>query len=131
MRDLRTWRAPATGAGYAPTLCRDHEYLVGERHPDDGRIRDPRAAHVDGSCRLPADYGDPDIMRDDLLRMWSLGKAAMRDVQEILQMSRADVMYAAIDAGYGLHREEDDDAEERGAEMARLISEAKGEGTRH
>jgi len=26
------------------------------------------------------------VMKDDLLRMWSRGRAAMSDVQEILQM---------------------------------------------
>lgn len=67
------------GKRYALTLCRDHEYLVGERHSDDGRIRDPWARHV-GASVLPAGYDDPAAMTDDLLRMWSLGKAAMSDV---------------------------------------------------
>lgn len=119
------------GQRYALTLCRDHEHLVGERHPDDGRIRDPWAAHVEGSYRLPPDYGDPETMKDDLLCMWSRGKADMHDVQEILRMSRADVMYAAIEAGYCLNLGEEQDAEEKGAEIARLISAAKDDGTRH
>lgn len=118
------------GQRYALTLCRDHEYLVGERHPDDGRIRDPWARHV-GANPLPEGYDDPATMRDDLLRMWSRGEADMRAVQEILRMSRANVMYAAMEAGYGLHLEGDDDAEEKGAAMARLIAAAKDEGTRH
>lgn len=108
------------GKRYALTLCRDHEYLVGERHPDDGRIRDPWSAHVDGSYRMPVDYGDPEHMKDDLLRMWSRGKADMYDVQQLLQMSRAGVMDAALEAGYCLNLGEDPDAEEKGAEIARL-----------
>lgn len=71
------------GKRYALTLCRDHEYLVGERHPDDGRIRDPWARHVGGSA-LPEGYDDPATMKDGLLRMWSNGDADMRDIQEIL-----------------------------------------------
>lgn len=118
------------GQRYALTLCREHENLVGERHPDDGRIRDPWVRHVGGNV-LPEGYDDPAAMKDDLLRMWSRGEADMHDVQEILQMSRADVMYAAVEAGYGLHLEGDDDAEEKGAAMARLITAAKDEGTRH
>ncbi|MBY5462108.1 hypothetical protein [Rhizobium leguminosarum] len=119
------------GQRYALTLCRDHEYLVGERHPDDGRIRDPWARHVGGSV-LPEGYDDPKAMKDGLLRMWSNGDADMRDIQEILQMSRASVMYAAIEAGYGLHLEGDGvGADEKGAEFARLIETTKDDGTRH
>lgn len=105
--------------------------LVGERHPDDGRIRDPWARHVGGSVLLPEGYDDPDTMKDDLLCMWSRGKAHMHDVQQLLQMSRADVMYAAGEAGYELNLADDPDAEEKGAEIARLISVAKDDGTRH
>lgn len=46
-------------------------------------------------------------------------------------MSRAAVMSSAIEVGYGLHLEDDDDAEERGAEFARMIAAAKDDGTRH
>lgn len=119
------------GKRYALTLCRDHEHLVGERHQEDGRINDLWKAHVDGYIKLPPNYGLPKVIEDDLLRMWSRGEADMRDVQEILQMSRADVMQASIEAGHGLHLEDDGDAEERGAEFARLIAAAKDEGTRH
>lgn len=118
------------GQRYALTLCRDHEYLVGARHPDDGRIRDPWARH-EGVGVLPEGYDDPAAMKDELLRMWSRGEADMRDVQEILQMSRASVMSAALEAGYGLHIEGDEDDDEKGAEFARLIAAAKVEGTRH
>lgn len=119
------------GQRYALTLCRDHEHLVGERHPDDGKISDLWKAHVDGFIKLPPDYGVPAAMKDDLLKMWSSGEADMRDVQEILQMSRASVMSAAMDAGYGLHLEGDEDDDEEGAAFARLIAAAKDDGTRH
>jgi hypothetical protein len=119
------------GKRYALTLCREHEYLVGDRHPDDGKISDLWKAHVDGFIKLPPDYGVPATMTDDLLRMWSLGKAAMSDVQEILQMSRATVMSAALEAGYGLHLEGDEEDDEKGAEFARLIAAAQDDGTRH
>ena len=117
------------GKRYALTLCGQHEYLVGERHPDDGRARDPWARH-EGAVTLPEGYDDPLAMRDELLRMWSAGKADIRDVQEILRMSRADIMYSAGDAGYGLHLEGDEE-DDKGAEFARLIAEATDEGTRH
>ena len=118
------------GQRYALTLCRDHEYLVGERHPDDGRIRDPWARHV-GTSPLPEGYDDPAAMKDELLRMWSLGKADMRDVMEVLQVSRAAVMSSAVEAGYGLHLEGDEDYDEKGTEFARLIAAAQDDGTRH
>ncbi|RVP47350.1 hypothetical protein [Sinorhizobium medicae] len=79
---------------------------------------------------LPEGYVDPAAMKDKLLRMWSAGKADMHDVMEILRMSRASVMYAALE-GYGLHLEGDENAEEKGAEFARLIEAAKDDGTRH
>ncbi len=119
------------GQRYALTLCRDHEYLVGDRHPDDGKISDLWKAHVDGFIRLPPDYGIPAAMADDLLRMWSLGRAAMSDVQEILQMSRADGMSAALEAGYGLHLEGDEEHHEKGEAFARMIAAAQDDGTRH
>lgn len=118
------------GKRYALTLCRDHEDLVGERHPDDGRIRDPWARH-EGAGVLPDGYDDPAAMKDELLRMWSRGKADMHDVGEILQMSRAAVMSSAIGAGYGLHLEDHDDDDEKGAEFARMIAAAQDDGTRH
>jgi len=118
------------GQRYALTLCRDHEYLVGERHPDDGRIRDPWARHV-GASVLPEGYDDPEVMKDDLLRMWSRGRAAMSDVQEILQMSRATVMSAALEAGYGLHLEGNEEDDEKGEAFARMIAAAQDDGTRH
>lgn len=118
------------GKRYALTLCRDHEYLVGERHPEDGRIRDPWARHV-GASVLPEGYDDPAVMKDDLLRMWSAGKAGMRDVMEILQMSRAAVMSAAIEAGYGLLLDGDEEDDEKGEAFARLIAAAEDDGTRH
>jgi hypothetical protein len=120
------------GKRYALTLCRDHECLVGERHPDDGKISDLWKAHVDGFIKLAPDYGAPATMTDELLRMWSRGEAAMSDVQELLQMSRADVMTSAIEAGYGLHLEGDaDNADDAGAEFAQLIAAARDDGTRH
>ncbi|RVH78097.1 hypothetical protein CN203_11415 [Sinorhizobium meliloti] len=81
--------------------------------------------------KVPPNYGVPIAMTDDLLKMWSRGEADMRDVQEILQMSRASVMSAAMEAGYGLHLEGDEDDDGKGAEFARLISAAKDDGTRH
>jgi hypothetical protein len=119
------------GKKYALTLCRDHEHLIGERHPDDGRISDLWKAHVDGFIKLPVDYGLQATIEDDLLRMWSRGEAEMREVQEILQMSRAQVMYASMARGYGLHLEDDADVEEKGDAFARLISAAKDDVTRH
>lgn len=79
---------------------------------------------------LPEGYDDPTMMKGGLPRMWATGKADMPDVMEILRMSRVDVMYAASEAGYGLHLEGDAE-EDRRAEFARLIAEAKDEGTRH
>ncbi|MCV3768894.1 hypothetical protein [Rhizobium sp. TRM95796] len=119
------------GKRYALTLCREHEHLIGERHPDDGRIRDPWARHV-GKSPLTEGYDDPAAVRDELLQMWSRGEAAMSDVQELLQMSRAEVMTTAMEAGYRLHLDDDPDAEyEKGAEFARLIAAAADDGTRH
>ncbi|MDK4723099.1 hypothetical protein PH552_27475 [Rhizobium sp. CNPSo 3968] len=119
------------GKRYALTLCRDHEHLVDERHPDDGKINDLWKAHVDGFIKLPPDYGLPAVMKDELLRMWSHGEVDMREVMELLQMSRTAVMSAAIDAGYGLRLEDDDDDDEKGAEFARMIAATQDDGTRH
>ena len=80
---------------------------------------------------LPEGYDDPATMKDELLRMWSDGKAEMRDVMEILQTSRADVMHASIEAGYGLHLEGDEDDDQKGAALVRLIAAAQDDGTRH
>ncbi|KSV85562.1 hypothetical protein N181_23165 [Sinorhizobium fredii USDA 205] len=118
------------GKRYALTLCRDHEHLVGERHPDDGRIRDPWARHA-GASVLPNGYDDPAAMKDELVRMWSRGEADMHDVQEILQMSRASLMSSAIEAGYGLNLDGDENDDEKGVEFARLIAAAQDDGTRH
>lgn len=46
-------------------------------------------------------------------------------------MSRAAVMSAAMEAGYGLHLEGDEEDDEKGAEFARLIGAAQDDGTRH
>lgn len=70
-------------------------------------------------------------MKDDLLAMWSRGKADMRDVMEILRLSRAQIVAAALEAGYSLHLEDDENAEEKGAELARMIAAAQYDGTRH
>ncbi|NKQ80341.1 hypothetical protein C3Y90_23710 [Rhizobium sp. UPM1134] len=118
------------GKRYALTLCRDHEYLVGERHSDDGRIRDPWARH-EGASPLAEGYDDPAAMKDELLKMWSRGNADMRDLTEILQMSRAAVMSAVVEAGYGLHLESVEDDDKNGDEFARLIAAAQDDGTRH
>lgn len=104
---------------------------MGERHPDDGKISDLWKEHVDGPIKLPPDYGVPAAMKDELLKMWSRGKADMRDVQEILHMSRATVMSAALEAGHGLHLESDEDEDENGAAFARMIAAAVDDGTRH
>lgn len=118
------------GHRYALTLCRDHEHLVGELHPDYGRIRDPWARHQ-GASPLPEGYDDPAAMKDELLKMWSRGKADMRVVMELLQMSRAAVMSAALEAGCRLHLEGDEGDDETGAAFARLIAAAQDDGTRH
>ncbi|MEZ0003254.1 hypothetical protein [Sinorhizobium fredii] len=110
--------------------CGRMRILVGERHPDDGKISDLWKAHVDGFMKMPPDYGVPAAMTHDLLKMWSRGEADMRDVQAILQMSRAAMMSSAIEAGYGLHLEADEDEDEKAA-FARLIEAAKDDGTRH
>lgn len=40
-------------------------------------------------------------------------------------------MHASIESGYGLHLENDPDAEESGAAFARLVAAAQDDGTRH
>ena len=95
------------------------------------KISDLWKAHVDGFIKLPPDYNVPETMKDELLRMWSLDEADMRDVMEILRMSQASVMSAAVEAGYGLHLEGDEDEDDKGAAFARLIAAAQDDGTRH
>lgn len=112
------------GQKYALTLCRDHEHLVGERHQDDGRIRDPWAAHVAGSYRMPVDYGDPEAMKEALLWMWSRGQATTYDVMQILRMSRTEIMSATY--GQGLHLDD-----ESAAAPSRQLSPVTDDGTRH
>ncbi|GEC34021.1 hypothetical protein EFR01_41920 [Sinorhizobium fredii] len=80
---------------------------------------------------LPNGYDDPAAMKDELVRMWSRGEADMHDVQEILQMSRASLMSSAIEAGYGLNLDGDENDDEKGVEFARLIAAAQDDGTRH
>jgi hypothetical protein len=92
------------GTRYALTLCRDHEYLVGERHPDDGKIADLWKAHRDGFIKLPIDYDDPDVVTDTLLRMLSRREAASADVRQILRMARSPGLLAAIDGMDGATR---------------------------
>jgi hypothetical protein len=116
------------GQRYALTLCHEHSYLVGDLHPDDGKIRE---LHRDNQHGLPDGYDDPLVMKDDLVRMWSEGAAGIGDVMEILGLSRAEIMFSASDAGYGLNSADDPDAEEKGAEFARLLSAARDDGTRH
>lgn len=116
------------GQRYALTLCDEHRYLVGEPHPGDGKVRE---IGRDQQHWLPPGYDDPDVMKDDLLKMWSRGVAAMHDVQQLLQKSRAGVMDAATETGYCLKLEDDPDAEAKGAEIARLLSWVKDDGTRH
>lgn len=40
------------------------------------------AEAIAGAGVLPEGYDDPLAMKDELLKMWSRGKADMRDVQE-------------------------------------------------
>lgn len=85
------------GTRYALTLCRDHEHLIGERHPDDGMISDLWKAHRDGFIKLPADYDDPEVVEDALLRMLSRREAAIDDVKQLLRMSRSPGTLKRID----------------------------------
>lgn len=68
------------GKRYAIALCRDHEHLIGQRHPDDGKINDLLKAHVDRFIKLPPDYGVAAVINDELVKMWTLAGADMRDV---------------------------------------------------
>lgn len=118
------------GKRYALTLCRDHEHLIGERHPMDGMISDLWKAHVDGLVKMPPDYGAPDVIEDDLLGMWSRGEAGMREVQDILQMSRAQVMYASMSRGHELRVEEPTEDDKKVAEIVKALAAGK-DNSRH
>lgn len=112
------------GQRYSLTLCEEHGHLIGEPHPDDGKIRE---LGRDQQHWLPPGYDGPDGMKDALLRMWASGNASTYDVTRILRMSRSDIMSEAYGSGLQLH----DNDEVCGTEIARLFVEAKDDGTRH
>jgi len=107
-------------------FCHEHTYLVGDLHERDGQYTDP---HRD-NLGFPPEYGDMVVERDDIIRMWSVGRAEMRDVCDHLQLSRADVYSESIERGHGVHLIERADDEQAAEAMVRLLGGMPGR-TRH
>lgn len=97
-------------------FCEQHAYLCGELLPDyDGRVFDIE------EIRFSPAYDDLEYEKWEVIKLWSEGKAPMRDVCDWLGLDRAEVYRTSHDFGFGLHLVETEDDYQKAEELVRLL----------